>query len=91
MDYWLLVQDTIEGVCKAFFAYDDMKKQVIFQFEGNNYIYEEGLWKTFTVSQQRYNVMGDESEDEKSGSDATDPSKIVNGVLKLIGFYKKGE
>ena len=86
-----LVQDTIDGVCKAFFAYDDMNKQVIFQFEGNNYIYEEGLLENLYRIATEVQRKGDESEDEKSGSDATDPSKIVNGVLKLIGFYKKGE
>lgn len=86
-----LVQDTIDGVCKVFFAYDDKKKQVIFQFEGNNYIYEEGLLENLYSIATEAHQQSEESADEDTGSDVTDPSKLVNGVLKWIGFYKKGD
>ena len=86
-----LVQDTIDGVCKVFFAFDDKKKQVIFQFEGNNYIYEEGLLENLYSIATETHQKSEESADENTGSDATDPSKLVNGVLKWIGFYKKGD
>lgn len=40
-----LIQDTVSGVEKVFFAYSDDKDRLYFQYQGKSYVYEDGLFE----------------------------------------------
>lgn len=51
-----LVQDTVDGVNKLFFVYDETDKKILFVYDGKNYLYEYGLFENL------YHIVSDEKK-----------------------------
>ena len=87
-----LVQDSVDGIVKAFFSYDDKNRRVVFQYEGKNYIYEDGLFEnTYHLAVDNLQKVNRPIIEGYSSTDVPDSAKIINGVLRFMGFYKDGE
>lgn len=83
-----LIQDAVSGVTKVFFAYSEDKDKLYFQYQGKSYVYEEGLFENlFKMMSSKINpeVMPVES----SIAVETETRKIIDGVLRFIGFDRK--
>lgn len=86
-----LVQDTVDGITKVFFAYSEKKDELFFQYKGTNYLYEDGLFeKLFGMIPQSENI---EMESKPHIEVIVEPEtkKIIDGVLRFIGFDRKDE
>lgn len=74
--YVALVQDAVDGVAKVFFLYSEADEMVLFQYNGANYVYEDGLFE---------NLYHMAEEKHRSGR------KIVQNVFRLIKTDRNGD
>ena len=70
-----LVQDAIDGVAKVFFLYSESDESVLFHYDGENYVYEDGLFENL------YHMA-----DEKIRSGRN----IIQNVFRLIKTDRNG-
>ncbi|MDD2957948.1 MAG: Mov34/MPN/PAD-1 family protein [Lachnospiraceae bacterium] len=86
-----LIQDTVDGITKVFFAYSEKNDELFFQYQGTNYLYEDGLFENlFGMIPQNENI---EMESKPHTQVIVEPEtkKIIDGVLRFIGFDRKDE
>ena len=92
-----LIQDTVDGVVKLFFVYDENKQRTVFQYEGLNYVYEDGLFENLYKMSEDSGPLDAQSELEgQSIIDIQevveqDARRILDGVRKIIRFDRRGE
>ncbi len=92
-----LIQNTVDGVAKLFFVYDENKQRTVFQYEGANYVYEEGLFENLYRMSEDVGRFGEQglfegqSIIEIQESVEQDARRILDGVRKIIRFDKRGE
>ena len=82
------VQDSVDGVTKAFFAYDDRKKQILFQYDANNYLYEEGLFEKLYRNALNAHQNAHAIAEEKDNSESAEAVGIVHSMLRWIRFNR---
>ncbi len=81
------VQDTVDGVTKIFFVYSQKENKIIFQFDGDNYIYDQGLFQTlYEMSTEDTNVV--ETVKPEILFEQTSRN-IFDGVIHIFGFNRK--
>ncbi len=84
-----LVQDTVDGVNKLFFVYNDTDKKILFVLNGKTYIYEDGLFENL------YHIVVDEKQsniiENTRNNEQTDTKKIIDGVIKFMRFDRNGD
>lgn len=83
-----LVQDAIDGMTKLFFVYSEKKDCLVFQYEGYNYIYEEGLFENL------YHVISNNDERQVCNQEIImepDTRNIIEDVLRFMGFDRNGD
>lgn len=73
--YVAMVQDAVDGVAKVFFLYSESDKMVLFQYNGENYIYEDGLFENL------YHMV---EEKNKGGQN------IIQNVFRLLKTDRGG-
>lgn len=81
-------QDSVDGMTKLFFLYDEKNDSIVFQYKGNNYIYEEGLFENL------YNFSEQEAVDEPIKPEIvmeTGGRGLFEGMIHMFGFDKKGD
>lgn len=81
-------QDSVDGMTKLFFIYDAKNDKVVFQYNGSNYIYEEGLFENL------YNMPDNEEVEETIKPEIvmeTGGRGLFEGVIHILGFDKKGD
>ena len=81
-------QDSVDGMTKLFFIYDEKNNKVVFQYNGSNYIYEEGLFENL------YNIPSNEAVEETIKPEIvmeTGGRGLFEGVIHILGFDKKGD
>ena len=85
----VLVQESVDGVVKVFFAYSEKRDSLIFQYNGKNYVYEDGLFENL------YYMATNERERQTNvavqGIVESEARKIIDGVLRLIRFDRNGD
>ena len=83
-----IYQESVDGMTKLFFIYDETNNKVVFQYNGSNYIYEEGLFENL------YNMPDNvETEDTIKPEIVmeTGGRGLFEGVIHILGFDKKGD
>ena len=81
-------QDSIDGMSKLFFIYDEKHDKIVFQYNGCNYIYEEGLFENLC------NMSNNDDGKEEIKSEIvmeTGGRGLFEGVIHILGFDKKGD
>ena len=92
-----LIQDSVDGVVQLFFVYDENKQRSVFQYEGLNYVYEDGLFENFYKMSEDPGHLDVQTELEgQSIIDIQevieqDARRILDGVRKIIRFDRRGE
>ena len=83
--YVAFIQDSIDGVMKVFFAYSEPNDEVFFQYDGENYIYEDGLFETLHNMVENKNDVC-EPNVYVSSQNEVKPKKrdIINMILRFI-------
>lgn len=92
-----IIQNTIDGVTKLFFAYDDNNHRTFFQYEGSNYVYEAGLFEN--LYKMRNEPSTQECSTEIEGKKPLnihniteeDTKLVLDLIHKIIGFGRRGE
>ena len=86
------VQDTVDGIMKVFFAYSEADNKFFFQYEGENYIYEEGLLEELYHMAEEKNSFGNQPlYTSFQGQFEHESRKIINGVFRLIKSDRNGD
>ncbi len=84
------VQDTVDGLTKIFFAYSEEDDKVFFQYEGENYLYEEGILEILYHIMHHQIAKENEATATRNGSGdfqeqlEHESRKIINGVFRFI-------
>lgn len=92
-----LIQDTVDGVVKLFFVYDENKQRIVFQYDGMNYVYEDGLFeKLYKLSEDSGHLDSQAEFESQSVIEIQevieqDARRILDGVHKIIRFDRRGE
>lgn len=92
-----LIQDTVDGVVKLFFVYDENKQRTVFQYEGMNYVYEDGLFENLYKMSEDSSPLDAQTEFEGQSIIEIqevveqDARRILDGVRKIIRFDRRGE
>jgi len=74
--YVTLVQDAVSGLAKVFFLYSESDETVLFQYNGENYVYEDGLFENL------YHMAEEKNKGER---------KIIQNVFRLIKTGRNGD
>lgn len=92
-----LIQDTVDGVVKLFFVYDENKQRTVFQYEGMNFVYEDGLFENLYKMCEDSGPLDAQTEFEGQSIIEIqevveqDARRIIDGVRKIIRFDRRGE
>ncbi len=84
-----LSQDTVDGVMKVLFVYDQKCNKLKFQYEGKNYLYEEGLFKNLYYMAVETQINA--PLNKHAGIEANNRNKIINGLLRFIRLDRNGD
>lgn len=87
-----LVQDTVDGVNKLFFVYDETDKKILFVHDGKNYLYEDGLFENlYHIVSDEKNNCSDVVESNCVNTEALETRKIIDGVFRFMRFDRNGD
>ena len=84
------VQDTVDGTTKVFFAYLEADDKIVFRYEDENYLYEDGIFETiyhmmhYQVAKGELNLQTQEDGMVFQKQLEQESRKIINGVIRLI-------
>lgn len=87
-----LVQDTVNGVNKLIFLYDEADKKILFLYNGKSYVYEDGLFENLyhIVFNEKNNCNAIE-ENHSVNAEISETRKIIDGVFRLVHFDRNGD
>lgn len=87
-----LVQDTVDGVNKLFFVYDETDKKILFVHDGKNYFYEDGLFENlYHIVTDEKNNCSDVVENNSVNTEVSETRKIIDGVFRFMRFDRNGD
>lgn len=94
----VLLQNSVDGVEKVFFVYDEHNDRILFQYDHKKYIYEEGLFENMygmsedTFTESAFDEEDNESENAESSEEPEEePVRLLDSVRKIIKFDRRGE
>lgn len=87
-----LMQNAIDGITKVVFAYSERDDKLFFQYDGKNYIYEDGLLESLYHLAEDKNIVDRQSAHTDFQEHLEHENrKITNGVFRLIRSDKGGD
>lgn len=89
-----LTQDTIDGMIKIFFVYDEKNDRLLFQYNKANYLYEDGLFENLYrshISNEGNKMNNGDAVHEIQEDLEQETKKIINGVLRFIKIERDGD
>lgn len=80
-----LVQSTITGIDKVFFAFSEEDNTIFFSYDGKYYKYRDSL---FLETYKKLKEQNNDKENITPDVSVNDGHGLLDGVLRLIGFDK---